>query len=73
MRLKMHAKRHLSYDDQKVGIVWTRCCRNVEQSQIAAFEPDGVTCRNCLAHLNWEAENEREWAERRKQGAQDAA
>lgn len=66
-RLKMHAKRELSYDSQTVGTAWTECLRHVEQSQIAAFLPDGVTCKKCLASLTWREENEREWAERRKQ------
>lgn len=56
--LKLHAKRHLSYDPQTTGVVWTLCYRNVEQSQIAAFE-DGVTCKRCLASIAWSKEHER--------------
>ncbi len=64
----MHAKRALSYDPQTEGPAWTECLRHVGQSQIAAFVPEGVTCKKCLASLNWREENEREWAEKRKQG-----
>ena len=62
-RLKMHAKRALSYDPQTTGPVWTLCHAHVPQDQIAAFDP---TCKKCLAHIKWSEENEREWAERRK-------
>jgi len=57
-KLKMHAKRHLSYDPQTSGIVWTECLRDVDSAQIAAFVPDGVTCKKCLASLTWREENE---------------
>ena len=33
-----------------------------EQSQIAAFVPDGVICKKCLASLAWRAEADRESA-----------
>ena len=72
-KLKMHAKRELSYDPQTTGIVWTLCLRHVEQSQIAAFVPDGVTCKKCLANLEWHAENDREWAAKRGQEAGNVA
>lgn len=65
-KLKMHAKRELSYDPQTEGIAWTLCLRHVGQMQIAAF-PEGVTCKKCLASIAWSAENEREWAARHKQ------
>lgn len=65
-KLKMHAKRELSYDPQTEGIAWTLCLRHVEQSQIAAFVPQGVTCKKCLASIAWSVENEREWAARHK-------
>lgn len=68
-RLKMHAKRKLSYDPQTTGIAWTLCHAHVEQNQIAAFVPEGVTCKKCLASIKWSADIEREWAERRKQEA----
>ena len=54
---KLHAKRHLSYDPQTSGVVWTLCYRNVGQSQIAAEA--GVTCKKCLASIAWRKENER--------------
>ena len=64
-KLKTHAKRHLSYDPQTSGVVWTRCFRNVEQPQIAAVEPEGVTCKKCLASLEWDQRAERIWAAHR--------
>lgn len=57
-KLKMHAKRELSYDPQTEGMVWTLCYATVEQAQIAAFVPGGVTCKKCLAALKWREENE---------------
>ena len=65
-KLKMHAKRELSYDPQTVGIAWTLCFRNVEQEQIAV-SPESVTCKKCLAHIAWSAANDREWAARHTQ------
>ncbi len=70
--LKTHAKRESPYDPQIEGKAWTLCMRNVEQPQIAAFVPDGVTCKQCLATIAWREENEREWIERRKQEATNA-
>lgn len=58
MKTRLHAKRHLNYDDQTTGIVWTLCYRNVGQNQIAADE-SGVTCKKCLANLAWQKEHER--------------
>ncbi len=62
-KLKLHAKRHLSYDPQTEGQAWVLCGPHVPQSQIAASEP---TCKKCLAALKWREENERDWAARRK-------
>jgi hypothetical protein len=66
-RLKMHAKRELSYDPQTTGVAWTLCQAHVEQDQIAAFVPEGVTCKKCLASIAWSEEAERQTAEMRKQ------
>lgn len=68
MKLKLHAKRELSYDPQTTGIVWTRCFRNVTQAQIAAFD-DGVTCKNCRKHIDFEKEWEAEQAARKAKEA----
>ena len=59
-KLKLHAKRHLSYDRQTTGVAWTLCHRHVEQNQIAALE-ESVTCRKCLADIAWSKENEKAW------------
>ena len=64
-RPKMHAKRELSYDPQTEGPVWTLCQRHVPQSQVAAFVPEGVSCKSCAAALAWREENERDWVARR--------
>jgi hypothetical protein len=61
---RMHAKRELSYDPQTTGVVWTECKRHVEQAQVAAFR-EGVTCKNCLAILEFHEEHERERAARK--------
>lgn len=58
-KLKMHAKRELSYDPQTTGICWTLCHAHVEQNQIAAFVPEGVTCKKCLANIQWSLDNDR--------------
>jgi hypothetical protein len=61
----MHAKRHLSYDDQSVGVVWTQCTRHVPQAEIAAFR-EGVTCKNCIKVLEFHEECERDRIARRE-------
>ena len=50
---KLHKRRILG--------VWvtTACKRDVPDSQIAAFD-EGVTCKQCLAAIQWE----KEWARR---------
>lgn len=63
---RMHSKRHLSYDDQTTGPVWTLCFRHAPQDQIAAFR-EGVTCKNCVKALEWSdeaAQWSREYRER---------
>jgi hypothetical protein len=51
----MHAQLKLSYESPTV---WTKCGRHLEdQSGIAAFE-EGITCKACLAAIEWSRENE---------------
>lgn len=64
-KLKLHAKRELSYDPQTSGIVRTKCWKAVDTSQIAAFE-EGVTCKSCLANIQWQKDSEADWAARRE-------
>ncbi len=57
MRLRMHAIYTNIPNNGKYGYT-ALCSKHVDGKQIAAFE-DGVTCKNCLALIQWRKDHDR--------------
>lgn len=67
MQRKMHALRTLSYVPDSENN-WTLCQRHVaDRNQIAAFD-SGVTCKKCLAVIEFRKQCERDWAAYKARG-----